>query len=73
MYSLQPVPGLIETKSGSASHSGFVTISFGGGLLAFVVSTDLGAFVVVAFVLVGVDIVGVLSRLAVVVVFGLAL
>jgi hypothetical protein len=36
-------------------------------------STDLGAFVVVAFVLVGVDIVGVLSRLAVVVVFGLAL
>jgi Na+/proline symporter len=58
MYSLQPVPDFIETKSGSKSHSGFFTVSFGDGLLAFVVSSELGKEVLVTFVVVGVDVVG---------------
>jgi hypothetical protein len=58
MYSLQPVPGFIDIKSGSASHSGFVTLSFGDGVLAFVVSLELGKLVLVTFVVVGVDVVG---------------
>jgi hypothetical protein len=58
MYSLQPVPGFIEIKSGSASHSGFVIISFGDGLLAFALSPELGILVLVTFVVVGVDVVG---------------